>query len=172
MNQPNMKQASITHTVRSNPFDADIHNRFDADIHDWFDADIHNPFDADIHNPFDADFHNPLDADIHNPFDADIHNPFDADIHNADSYSQQQVARMYSLINKSTTGGAHVGCLLAAGIVFKVFFSSFYRNFSISNVAEHHPGVSDTYCEIPTTSELRFRRSLGLLQKPAYTNII
>jgi hypothetical protein len=26
MNEPNMKQASITHTVRSNPFDADIHN--------------------------------------------------------------------------------------------------------------------------------------------------
>jgi hypothetical protein len=26
MNQPNMKRASITHPVRSNLFDADIHN--------------------------------------------------------------------------------------------------------------------------------------------------
>jgi hypothetical protein len=62
---------------------------------------------------------------------------------------------------------AHVRCLLAAGFVFKVLFSSFDRNFSISDVAL---SLTDTDCEISTTSELRFRRSFGLLQKPAYTN--
>jgi hypothetical protein len=50
----------------------------------------------------------------------------------ADSYlrllHQQQVVRMYD-------------AFLAADIVFKVLFSSFYRNFRISNVAEHYPRV-------------------------------
>jgi hypothetical protein len=51
-----------------------------------------------------------------------------AGIHNADS----------SII-KSTKGGTHVQWYWPLDFVFKVLFSCFYRNNSISNVAEHYP---------------------------------